>query len=212
MYFFPQRFTVFATAAKAYGQSQREVIIQRVVFIFFVALDRYKTIYNRPSYRLEVREGLAEEDGLGEHARDGKHSKAAVLKLLLLEVLLDLGGLAGGELEGVEAEVAGGAARALVHLNDSLGADDLGEVNPEEDLDKGTGLHTSIVGEGGGDTEDGVVDIADDETKSGKHGNAAVLELSLLDPADVDVIRKSEGIEAYNKQNFGKVIANIFKK
>ena len=138
---------------------------------------------------LEVSE-LLEDSLLGDpvlvdEAADGDHGKAGVLdlgKAVLLEGRLIL-----GKAEGVEGEVSG-LTLALEGLEESNDTEDLDEGDPEDDLGATTLLNEIIVGVDGshlGEEGEGVL-LLHEEAEDGEHGEAAVLELSLAEHAEVE--------------------------
>ena len=111
---------------------------------------------------------------MGGNARDGHHCEAAVLQftdLHLVHVLL-------AQAQRIEGEVTRLAAFAQLAVGND--AHVLKDGNPDEDLDETALGHGSVVGLERRDAEDGVVEIGEDPARSGEHGNAAVLELSLM--------------------------------
>jgi hypothetical protein len=109
--------------------------------------------------------------------------------------------LVSGELEGVEADVAGGTA-ASEHGGGGEGTvvgDDLDGAEGEEDLpetasgDREEGLGGDGVVEAG----EGELDLLlDKEAEGTEHADAAVLELGLAEPLEVKVVGEAEGVEA----------------
>ena len=133
------------------------------------------------------------------HAADAHHGQAAVLDLGQGVAGSGLGLLA--EAKGVELEVAG-SALALKSLEESDGAEHLEERQPQEELAHGALLHEDIVGGSHlGAADDGGVrrvdgDVLEHGAGGGEHGNAAVLELSLAEEADVGDAGEAKGVEA----------------
>ena len=91
----------------------------------------------------------------------------------------------------------------LEGLEKSNNAEDLNEGDPEDDLGATTLLNKVVVGIDGGDVgEEGEgVLLLNEETEDGKHGETAVLELSLAQDADVENIG-----EALLAANISRVI------
>ena len=151
---------------------------------------------HKPAF-IALREGLEvgellEDSLLGDpvlvdEAADGDHGKAGVLDLG--KAVLLQGGLVLGKAEGIESEVPG-LTLALEGLEKSNNAEDLNEGDPEDDLGATTLLNKVVVGIDGGDVgEEGEgVLLLDEETEDGKHGETAVLELSLAQDADIENI------------------------
>merc|ERR1712139_28890 len=138
----------------------------------------------------ELDGALAGQEVVVEHAAGGDHGKAAVLQLDKLAAGKGVRVL--GAVKGVKAEVTGLAIATLEHLNDCDEAEKLHSAL----------LHGGIV-EGGhlGITENGLHarelgDILDKHASGGKHAHAAVLELGLAKPPNVDEAADAEGIEA----------------
>jgi len=135
-----------------------------------------------------------------EHAAGGDHGEAAVLELD--ELAAGKGVRVLGAVKGVKAEVTGLAIATLEHLNDGNEAEKLEEADPHEELLHSALLHGGIV-KGGhlGITENGLHagelgDILDKHASGGKHAHAAVLELGLAEPPNVDQGADAEGVEA----------------
>ncbi len=187
--------------------SVRTVTSRQEIFLFHRKRREERKIYNILNYyhleALEVGQeldgALASEEVAVDHATDTHHSEAAVLDLGKCIALGGLGVLA--KAKGIKLEVAGGAL-ALEGLEKGDGAEHLEEGDPEEDLTHGSLLDEHVM-EGshlGATSKAGVRRISgnvlEDGTSGGEHGNAAVLDLSLTEEADVSNTGQAEGIEA----------------
>ena len=160
----------------------------------------------------ELEGALAGEDVVVNHATDADHGEATVLDLL--ELHGGHGGVGLGEAEGVKLEVAGGAvAGAGEHLDGGEGRDDLEEAEPEKHLVEGgnvlaLALHREdlVVGTSHLDVAEGLdsagegEEVLGDGAGSGEHGNARVLDLSLLEELVPALVgkhgRHPEGVES----------------
>ena len=134
-----------------------------------------------------------------DHATDAHHGQAAVLDLGKRVALGS--GLVLGEVERVELEVARGTL-ALEGLEERDGAENLKEREPEKQLAHSSLLHEDVMDTGHLGAADDPVhtregeDVLGHGTGSGKHGNAAVLELRLAEELDVRDLRAAERVEA----------------
>ena len=132
-----------------------------------------------------LKNSLLRDPVLVDEATDGDHGKARVLDLSQAVALE--GRLVLGQAERVEGEVTG-LALALEGLEKSHHAEDLDEGDPEDDLGATTLLNEIIVGVDGshlGEEGEGVL-LLHEEAEDGEHGEAAVLELSLAEHAEVE--------------------------
>merc|ERR1711966_583973 len=165
-------------------------------------------------------DALLDDGGLSEHvkfvdvllsnvANNCKHSKAAVLELLKLVVALHSLGLALGEAEGVEAEVARLAVLPLLHLVEHLGLNERGEGEDTHEEEGVDALETAVdkgrrllaLGEEVGEAElarqIGLELLRCGPANGGKHSKAAVLDLGLAEGVElIEGLGKVEGIEA----------------
>jgi len=148
-----------------------------------------------------LKEGIAGDPVVVDHAADGEHGEATVLELLQLPELQLLLGLSDGQPHGVKANVSGNAVGVLkhgLHGDVALVGPELHDSSPEDDLAHGGGAD-----DGGGEVR--VVDggeagegppLLHDEADGGEHGHAAVLDLGLAEPLHVEVVGEAQGIEA----------------
>ena len=149
----------------------------------------------------ELDGATADEEVVVNHAADGDHSEAAILELGELAAGEGVG--VGAAVEGVKAEVAGLAVRAVEGLDDGGDTrDDLKESEPDKELLHGALLDGRVVElhHGGGaelllEAGEGV-GVLDDHSGGGEHGNAAVLDLSLASPAEVEEVGEAKGVES----------------
>lgn len=172
---------------------------------------RRRKIKSRNSDGLEVAEelngALASEEVAMDHATDAHHSETAVLDLGKRIALGGVGVL--GEAKRIELEVTRGAL-ALEGLEEGDGAENLEEGNPQKDLSHGTLLDKHVVESGHfGATSKACVgrigsDVLEHGASGGKHGNAAVLELGLLEEADVGNAGEAKGVEADVADHFAR--------
>jgi len=147
----------------------------------------------------ELEGALAGEEVAVHHATDTHHGEAAVLDLgesialALLRVL--------AEAKGVKLEVTR-SALALQRLEKRDGAEHLEERQPEEELAHGALLDEDVVRRShlGAADELAVAgvhgDVLEHGAGGGKHGNAAVLQLSLAEETDVSDTGQAQGVEA----------------
>ena len=142
---------------------------------------------------------LLGEDLLVHKATEADHCKAGVLELGKLETAHSEVVLT--EVEGVEAKVTGGTALSEHVARGDLAAvgENLDTAEGEEDLpEAGSGDgEEGIEGELGVEAGEGEVGaLLHPEAEAAKHADAAVLELSLTEPLQIEVVGEAEGIEA----------------
>mmetsp|Transcript_30663 Transcript_30663/g.64162 ORF Transcript_30663/g.64162 Transcript_30663/m.64162 type:complete len:244 (-) Transcript_30663:144-875(-) len=166
---------------------------------YFIQNLNIRICLNRALDRLEVGELLKNrglgDDSLVDEAANGDHGKAGVLDLS--KAVPVEGGLILGEVERVEREVTRGAL-ALEGLEEGNYTEQLNERDPENDL-LATALGDEvIVGVDGGELgeEREGVNLLDNESEDSEHSEAAVLELSLTQNAEIENIGEAQGIEA----------------
>lgn len=183
------------------------------------------------SYRknLKLEDGLASDELLGDDAGDADHGEAAVVELLGANSIECIG-VSGLEAKRIEAKVAvdvvglelGDTGSALVGVDRGLPADDnvlaLNQRDDEHDdlpevAEDGVSL-LELVDSRARDlaVKQGVEVLADKDADEGKHGNAAVLELSLaelLDLTSSSARSKGERIEVTKRLQCTLVRWNI---
>ena len=142
--------------------------------------------------------GLLGEDLLVDETAEADHGKAGVLELSELETAHSEVILA--EVKGVEADVAGGAALSEHVTGGDLAAvgEHLDAAEGEEDLPQARGGHGEerIEGELGVEAGEGEVhELLGPETEAAEHADAAVLELSLAQPLQIEVVGEAKGVE-----------------
>jgi len=148
---------------------------------------------------------MPSDGSTGNHAADGDHSKAAILELGKLHLLLLLG-VGGVEAEGVERKVTGTTVVALGHTGVGGEGHGLDEGDPKDDLLHGVGegvVRVDDLGDGieaellAGDADE----FGNDETDGGKHGSAAVLQLGLTEPGEPlgGALSKAAGIKVLGR-------------
>ena len=152
---------------------------------------------------LEVREALVEKNRLSDDTREGEHGKTAVLDLLELDPVDLRLGLAF-EVVSAEAEVSWCPAGTLEHGGDAQPRHYLSDTDPDQHVAHGAERHKRIVGGAGSEAlplrgEEGNADaqIDGDESQPGQHADTAVLDLSLPKVVHGEVVRDTEGVEAY---------------
>mmetsp|Transcript_42887 Transcript_42887/g.108821 ORF Transcript_42887/g.108821 Transcript_42887/m.108821 type:complete len:280 (-) Transcript_42887:79-918(-) len=149
----------------------------------------------------QPREGMLGELGLRERTSHSHHGETAVLQLLEANHLLALLVLRH---ERAEAVVPGNLKR--VPLEDLLGAAELDDANPEQDLE--VHAHGSVevvvpIDDAVRARLEGVAlagdahEVRDHEAHIGEHADAAVLELGLAEPRHqlVAVLGEAQGVE-----------------
>ena len=148
---------------------------------------------------LELLEGgLLREDFLVDHAAEADHGQTSVLELR--ELVPAQGRVVTAQVQGVEVDVARRAA-----ISEHVARGDLATVG--EDLDATQG-EKNLPEAGGGDGEEsierqlgveagqGQVDtLLHPEPEAAEHADAAVLQLSLAEPLDVEIVGEPEGVE-----------------
>ena len=129
-------------------------------------------------------DSLLRHPELVDEAADGNHCEARVLDLSQAVPLQ--GSLILGKVERVKGEVTRGAL-AQDGFVESNNTKNLNKGDPEDDLLATTLGDEVIVGIDGGELgEEGEgVKLLDDEASDGKHGEAAVLQLSLTQHAEI---------------------------
>mmetsp|Transcript_30667 Transcript_30667/g.64179 ORF Transcript_30667/g.64179 Transcript_30667/m.64179 type:complete len:238 (-) Transcript_30667:183-896(-) len=171
---------------------------------YFIQNLNIRICLNRALDRLEVGELLKNrglgDDSLVDEAANGDHGKAGVLELG--ELISPEGRLVSREVERVEAEVARLAVGIGEHVGGGHGEsvrDELDQANGDENLDHATAgsgrpcLKSNLLREGGARE---VNELLNQDTGSGEHANASVLELRLAHPLDVPIVREAKRIEA----------------
>ena len=143
--------------------------------------------------------GLLGEDLLVDETTEADHGKAGVLELGELEAAHS--GVVTAEVKGVKADVAGGAALSEHVTRGDLAVvgENLDAAEGEEDLPQAGGGHgeEGVEGELGVEAREGEVhELLGPEAEAAKHADAAVLELSLTEPLQIEVVGEAEGIEA----------------
>eukprot|EP00324_Dicrateria_rotunda_P006287 CAMPEP_0206158256 /NCGR_PEP_ID=MMETSP1474-20131121/4663_1 /ASSEMBLY_ACC=CAM_ASM_001110 /TAXON_ID=97495 /ORGANISM="Imantonia sp., Strain RCC918" /LENGTH=232 /DNA_ID=CAMNT_0053558221 /DNA_START=328 /DNA_END=1026 /DNA_ORIENTATION=+ len=145
-------------------------------------------------------DGLARHERLVQHARERKHRKPPVLELCQLQAVAR--GRVLAEFERVEAQVARNALRVLEHVHHrvlALVADDLEPRHEEDDLHeplrrhRGEGLH--LVGRVARVARH-LEELLENDPRRREHADAAVLELGLAQPLDVEEVGEVQWVEA----------------
>mmetsp|Transcript_30666 Transcript_30666/g.64173 ORF Transcript_30666/g.64173 Transcript_30666/m.64173 type:complete len:245 (-) Transcript_30666:130-864(-) len=170
---------------------------------YFIQNLNIRICLNRALDRLEVGELLKNrglgDDSLVDEAANGDHGKAGVLELG--ELISPEGRLVSREVERVEAEVTRGTAIGEHGARGDLAgvAENLNGAEGEEDLPQATGrdseesLGSKLVVEA---RKRQVGLLLNDEAESAEHGNTAMLQLSLTEPLQVEIVGEAERVKA----------------
>ena len=172
-------------------------VLRWVVCLF----ERNIKITNRPgSFYVFLKEGLAGDPVVVDHAANGEHRQASVLEFPKLHGVHLVLGLSNGQSHGVKAQVAGLAVGVLehgFHGDVSLVGPEFQDSHPKDDLEHGGGTNDRR-------GQVGVIDVLvswkrdvllHDESEGGEHGSTSVLDLGLPQPIHFHVSGKVEGIE-----------------
>ena len=168
----------------------------------------------RDVFREDTCSGRFRGGGEEKRARRPKHQKGVDSRRVIPE-----GGLVSGEVERVKAEVARSAAVSehgalqrdvsfyrpdrgnfTSHRGDlSVVGKDLESAEEKENLPESASRHReeSLGGELVVEARARKLDLLlDDEAEGGKHRNASVLQLSLAQPLDIEIVREAERVKA----------------
>ena len=159
--------------------------------------------FSRTVNDLEHDQRFSRDKVVVDHATDGKHGESSILQLLQFQLVDLLLGLSRQSVRG-KTKISGDTGRVLEHGlrgDRALVRADLLEASREDYLEHSTRADSSR-------GEVGVVymhvlehrerdKFTRQETDGGEHGNAAVLDLGLAKPIDVEHLGEAKRIEAH---------------